>query len=177
MAVIFPRVLSTLTGIERLTGSFLGYTFPILSLFFFLPNVFNYIVLITLLQLFWFFLCAPPSLSIPHSLGNCSRHHCWCPWVIHTNSLATPFPMLYLTSPWLFYNYLFVVFNPLTSHPSPHTPLLSSNHPNVLHIHDSISVLLLCLVCFLDSIIDRCAFYAILLFMILMFFFFLSKSL
>ena len=37
-------------------------------------------------------------------------------WV---GSLATPFPMLYVTSLWLFCNYLFVILNPLASSPIP----------------------------------------------------------
>ena len=37
------------------------------------------------------------------------------------SSLATPFPILYFTSPWLFCNYLFVLPNPLTSHSFSHT--------------------------------------------------------
>ena len=44
-------------------------------------------------------------------------------WVIHINSLATPFPILYFTSPWLFCNSLFVLLHPLTSSPIlPHFP-------------------------------------------------------
>ena len=83
------------------------------------------------------------------------------------------YTVLYI--PWLFCNYLFVLLNPLTSYPFPHTPLLSSNHQNVLHIHDSISVLV-CLVCFLDSI-DKFVFITMLLFIVLILFFFLNKSL
>ena len=37
--------------------------------------------------------------------------------VMRTSSLATLFPMLHFTSPWLFYNYLFVLLYPLTSSP------------------------------------------------------------
>ena len=38
------------------------------------------------------------------------------------NSLGTPFPVLYLTSPWLLCSYLFIL-NPLTSSPiPPHAP-------------------------------------------------------
>ena len=74
--------------------------------------------------------------------------------IVHVHgSLAAPFPILYLISPWLFCNYLFVLLNPLTSSPiPPHTPP-SGNHQNALCIHDP--VLLICLVCFLDSIVDR----------------------
>ena len=65
---------------------------------------------------------------------------------------------------------------PSLLHPFPHTCLTSGNHQNVLCIHDSVSVLV-CLVCFLDSIVDRCVFIAILLFIVLIFFFFLNESL
>ena len=55
---------------------------------------------------------------------------------------------------------LFVHINPLTSSPiAPHL-LPFGNHQNALHIHDSVS-LLVCLVCFLDSIVDRYVFIAI----------------
>ena len=56
-------------------------------------------------------------------------------------------------------------------HPVPYMPLPSSNHQNALHIHDSVSVLLVCLLCFLDSIIDIDVFIAILLFIVLIFFY------
>ena len=69
---------------------------------------FYYILLIMLLQLSWcFLLCLSPP-SNPHSLRQ-PPHHCSCPWVIHINSLATLFPTLYSPSPWLFYNWLFVL--------------------------------------------------------------------
>ena len=61
--------------------------------------------------------------------------------------LAAPFPILYFTAPWLFCNYLFLPLNPLTPSPILPHPLPSGNHQNVLHIHDSVSVLV-CLVCF-----------------------------
>ena len=90
-------------------------------------------------------------------------------------SSATPFPILYFTSPWLFHNHQFVLLTPLTSSPISQQPLPSLDHQNVLGIHDSVSVLV-CLVCFLYSIVDRYVFVAILFFIILMFFS-LNKSL
>ena len=59
--------------------------------------IFKYILLIMLLQLSHFLpfipLC-PVSLPHPHSpLGS-------CPWVVHVSSLASPFPILFLTSPY-----------------------------------------------------------------------------
>ena len=44
---------------------------------------------------------------------------CLCTWVICKSFLATPFPILYFISPWLFCNYLFVLLNPLTTSPIP----------------------------------------------------------
>ena len=85
------------------------------------------------------------------------------------SSLATSFPILYFTSPWLFYNYLFVLLNPLASSPIPPHPLPAGNHQNALCIHESVSVLV-CLVCFLDSIVDRYVFIAFLVFIVLTFF-------
>ena len=100
-------------------------------------------------------------------------HLCWCPWVMHIRSLATPFPIMYFTSPWLFCNYLFVL-HPLTSSSSPlHIPP-SGNHQNTLCIHDSVSLLLVCLVCFLESTVNTFVFFAILLFIVLIFFFLTS---
>ena len=87
--------------------------------------------------------CPPPS-STPHSF-RLPAHLCPCPWVMHTISLATPFPILYFTSPWLFCNtYLhFLISSPL--HSFLPIPLPSGNHQM---FHDSVSVLFVCLVCF-----------------------------
>ena len=75
-------------------------------------------------------------------------HHFSCPWVMCISSLAAPFPVLYFTFPWLFCKHLFVLLNPLTSSPIPPHPISIDNHQNALCIHDSVSVLLVCLVCF-----------------------------
>ena len=66
---------------------------------------------------------APLHPAPPYSLRPCP-HHWSCPWVMCINSLATPFPVLYLTSPWLFCNYLLVLLNPFTSSPIPPHPSL-----------------------------------------------------
>ena len=57
-------------------------------------------------------LCPPP-LSTLHSLRQSSHLHS-SPWVMHVSSLSTPFPILYLPSPWPFCNYLFIHLNPCT---------------------------------------------------------------
>ena len=49
------------------------------------------------------FLPFPPSLSTPNSLRQ-SPQHCSCPWVMSISSLAAPPPILYFTSPRLFYD-------------------------------------------------------------------------
>ena len=87
---------------------------------------FLYILLIILT----FVLLFPPlSLSTkhPHSLRQ-SLRDCSCPQVMHISSLAIPFPILYLTSPWLFCNYIFILLNHLTSHPLSSSPLPSGNY-------------------------------------------------
>ena len=47
------------------------------------------------------------------------------PLAMHISSLATPFPILYFTSPWLSCDYLFVLLTPLTSSPIP------PHHPSI----------------------------------------------
>ena len=118
----------------------------------------------------------PPLSPLPsthHSLRP-SLHHCSCPWVMRVSSLATPFPILHFTFPWLFCNYLFVVLNTLTSSPILPHPLPSGNHQHTLHIHHSLFSCLVSIL-FLGSIVDRYIFIAILLFIVLIFF--LNKSL
>ena len=121
----------------------------------------------------------PPPPSTPHYFRQ-SSYHCSCPWVVHEHALlstlASPFPVLYFTSPWLFCNYLLVLLNPLTFSPIPPRPLPSGNHQNTLCVDDSVPVVLVCLVCFLHSIVDRYVFFAILLLIVLTSFF-LNKSL
>ena len=93
----------------------------------------------------------------------------------HVSSLAFPFPMLYFTSHgYSVTTYLyFLISSPL--HPFPHNPLPSGNHQNALCIHDSVYVLLVCIVCFLDSIANRYVFIAI-LFLFFIFFPFKKKD-
>ena len=101
------------------------------------------------------------------------------PWIIHISSLASTFPVLFLTSPQLFCTYHFcylfsVPFPPFSSPPSP-----ADNPPCHLHFYDSVPDLVVCLVCFccfLGSVFDNCEFVAFLLFIVFIFFF-LGKSL
>ena len=46
-----------------------------------------------------------PSTQQPHHSLRQSAQLCSCPWVMDISSLATPFPILYFTSPWLFSYY------------------------------------------------------------------------
>ena len=73
-----------------------------------------------------------------------------------------------LYTPWLFCNYLFVLLNPFLffTHPP------DSSHLDIIKMfYDFVSVLLVHLFCFLDSIVDRYVFIAILLFIFLIFLF------
>ena len=112
---------------------------------------FNYISLIMLVQLSQFFSPLLLSNQYPHSLRQ-ALHHCLRPWVMCVSSSATPFPVLYFTSPRLFCNYPFVL-SPSPLHPSPTTPSHLATI-TTLSISMILSVLLVCLFCFLDSIID-----------------------
>ena len=118
-----------------------------------------------------FHLCPIPP-SIPHSFRH-FLHHRSCQRVKHTSSLTTPFPV-YTLHPHAYsvttYLY-FLILSPL--HPFPQT---ASHWQPSKCIHDSVSVLLVHLLCFLDSIVYRYIFIAILLFIVLTFFF-LNKSL
>ena len=114
----------------------------------------------------FFFLCPPPP-SNPHSLRQ-SPHHYSC-HVYKSFDYSISYNVLYI--PMAVTTYLYFLI-PSSLHPFPLTPLTSGNHQNILCIHDSVSVLLVCSVCFLGSIVDRYVFSAILLFIVLIFFFF-----
>ena len=91
--------------------------------------------------------CKPPPIIIPHLSS--------CPWVIHISSLASLFPILFLTFPCLFSTYhlcyLFSVpFPPLS--PS-HYP--TYNRPCDLHFCDSVPVLVVCIVFVLGVVVNN----------------------
>ena len=83
-----------------------------------------------------------------------------CPWVVHISSLASSFPILFLPSPCLFCTYHLCFFFHVTFPPISRLPLPTDNPPRDLHFCDSISVPVVCLVCFcfLDSVVDSCEF-------------------
>ena len=57
----------------------------------------------------------PPGIPFPSSNPLLSS----CPWVMHLSSLASPFPVLFLTSPCLFCSYQLCFLIPT---PFPHSP-------------------------------------------------------
>ena len=80
-----------------------------------------------------------------------------CPWVVHTSSLASPFPILFFTSPCLFSTYHLCFLFPV---PFPHSPQFSSQ----LITLQMISIVMICscsgclhsffVFFFLDSLVD-----------------------
>ena len=66
------------------------------------------------------FLCPPPpSTPLPQAI----LIPLFVSLVLRIRSLATLFPVLYFTSPWLFCDYQFVLLNPLTHYPKPSSHL------------------------------------------------------
>ena len=107
-------------------------------------NFLKYILLIMLLQLSHFspFIPLHPAHPLPPAFTPFSS----CPWVIHIHSLASPFPILFLTSPYfpptIYATYSLYIF-PLLF-PS-HSPI--DNPPCDLHLYGFVPVLVVCLVC------------------------------
>ena len=83
---------------------------------------FKCILLIMLLQLSHFFPFIPlcPALPLPPAFYSLSS----CPWVLHINSLAYPFPILFLTSPLYFVPTIYAAYSlylsPQLPPPPPH---------------------------------------------------------
>ena len=121
----------------------------------------------------------------PHTTLNAAPHPpgipllSSCPWVIHISFLASPFLILFLTSPCLFCTHHLCFLSPVPFPPL--CPLPTDNPPCHLHFCDSVPVLVVCLVCFcfyfLGSVLDNCEFVVILLFIVSIILFFLDKSL
>ena len=103
---------------------FFNYSFPLLFPLF----LFKYILLVMLLQLSHFPLiiplCPAPHLppSVPHPLSS-------CPWVVHISSLASTFPILFLTCPCLFCTYHLCFLFPVPFPAFSPLPLPTDNPP------------------------------------------------
>ena len=71
-----------------------------------------------------------------------------CPWVVPISSLASTFPILFLTSPCLFSTYHLCCLFPVPFPPLSPLHFPTDNPPCDLHFCDSVPVLVVCLVCF-----------------------------
>ena len=124
------------------------------------------------LQLSHFF--SPLSPSVLHPSPSSTPHPYSDSWVIHINSLASPFPIPFLTSPVCFLPMIMLLI------PCTFSLVPAYNPPPDLHFYDSFPVLVVCLVCFcfsfLGSVVDSCEFVVISLFIFLIIFFILGKS-
>ena len=121
---------------------FVVFNFFLQWLIIFLKNIFYWLCYYSCP--IFFFPLFPSALYPPPSFPHLSSR----PWVLHISSLASPFPILFLTSPCLFSTnhlcYLFSVhFLPLSPSQSP-----IDNPPCDLHLYGSVPVLVVCLVCF-----------------------------
>ena len=152
-----------------------------MSLGIFLNNFFfKYITLIMLLQLSYF------SPFIPfypaHPLQPAFPPFGSCPWVIHVSSLASTFPILYLTSPCLFCTYHLCFLFPVPFPPFFPAPSgLITLHVISISVNRFLFQLFAQFVfgfgfVFLGLVVDSGKFVVILLFVFLIFFY-LDKSL
>ena len=103
-----------------------------------------------------------------------------CAWVVHIKLLGFSISILFLTC--LFCTYQLCFLFPVPFPPFSLFPLPAGSPPNDFHIYDSVPVLVVCLdfaatVVVLDSVVDGCEFVALLMFIVLIFFFFLNKTL
>ena len=107
----------------------------------------KYVLLIMLLQLSHFFsplYSPPPCMPLPPSFPHLSS----CPWVIYISSLASPFPILFLTSPVYFVPTIYASYSLDLFPPFSLLSLLTDNPPCDLHFCSAVLVLVVCLVCF-----------------------------
>ena len=99
---------------------------------------------ITVVPFFSPFYSPPLCIPIPPAFPYLSS----CPWFIHISSLASPFPILCLTSPSLFWIYHLCFLFLLPFPPLSPLPLLTGNIPCDLHFCESVPILVVCLVHF-----------------------------
>ena len=168
----FNFLFISLCNLLFFLSAFFWFHFGFFCFWFF----FKCILLIRLLQ-FFYSIFSPLSTSSQYPISSSIAPLSLCPWVICISSLASPFSVLFLTSPCLFCTYhlcfLFLVPFPSVSL----LPLPPGNRPCDLLFCDSVPVLVVWLIFFLGSVVNSCKFVVILLFMFLIFFMFLDKSL
>ena len=99
-------------------------------------------MLLQLSHIFLYFIPLCPALPLPPAFPHLSS----CVWVVHVSSLASPFPILFLTSPCLFCTYKLCFLFPVLFSPNLPLPLPTDNPPCDLHFCDSATVLVICLV-------------------------------
>ena len=87
---------------------------------------------------------SPPCAPLPLEFSFLSS----CPGVIRINFLASPFPILLLTSPCLFFTYQLCFLFPVPFPAFSPFPFPADNPPYGLHFCDSFPILVVCLVCF-----------------------------
>ncbi|KAF6131065.1 hypothetical protein HJG60_007966 [Phyllostomus discolor] len=115
---------------------------------------------------------APPSLQHSPLLSS-------CPWAIHTSSLASPFPILFLISPYPYFvstNYAYSLYIPCTFSSILPLPFPAFNPPCDAHFCVQFCTCSNCLFLFFLGSVDSSEFVIILLFIVLIVFF-LDKSL
>ena len=133
-----------------------------------------------LLQSSHFFLPFIPHCPAP-LLQPAFPHLSSCLWVIHISSLASLFPILFLTSPCLFctYHLCFLFPVPFPSFSPLH--VCANNLLCDLYFCESVPVLVVCsfifAFVFFMFVVDSCEFVVILMFIVLTLFYFLDKSL
>ena len=120
----------------------------------------------------------PPSFCTSHPPAVFPIPLSSCPWVVHISSLASPFPVLYFTSPLSIFYLLFMLLISCTFSPILSPPPAAENPPcdPFLWFCSCSSCCFVCF-CFLGSVVDSYEFVIILLFMVSIFFFFLGKFL
>ena len=126
------------------------------------------------LQLSNFFLPFIPLCSAPPLLPSFPLLSS-CPWVVHVSSLASTFPILFLTSPYPLCTYHLCFLFPVTFTPFFPLSLPAGNPACDFHFCDSSPVVVVCLVCFRFfsfPLVDSFEFVVTLLFTVLIIFFF-----
>ena len=88
-----------------------------------------------------------PPLHLTHPLPSTFPPFSSCPWVLHINSLASTFPILFNLPLLIFYlPFMLLIFCTFSPSLPSHSP--TDNPPCDLHFYDSVPVLVVCLVFF-----------------------------